>query len=155
MALVDYILENIEKKMKGERCVHFALEGEKANEVLFEAYKKAQKFSDKNNHFSYITKAITPSLFLSKILNNNTDTMENLLAQLDDKNSDRYFAFVQDFDAIISAIDPQHKLGGHLVSSPNLYLTVSSTSNPETVGMLGKINSPYWLDSYFLFRPVK
>lgn len=156
MSLVDYILNNIEKKIKGEPCIHYALQGAGAQDVLRDAYQKAsKKFKDKNNKFILISQAITPSLFISKILNNDTDTMDNLMAKLEDKTKGNYFVFVQDFDRIMSAIDKEHKLGFHLVSINHLYLTISATSNPETVGILNKMNSPYWLDSYFRFVQVK
>jgi hypothetical protein len=149
-SIADYILDNIQKKIKGEPHIHYALQGENRNAVLLEAYVKAKILENSVQIFTYIPDdaIVFQKDLLQSIYQSESKIWADLIMNLS-RASPQHFVFIEDFDKLITWIDPRYDLSSRLVEARNLYMTVSATSEPKLVNPLNKSNSPYWKNDYF------
>jgi len=156
--VIEGILENIQLKIDNKPCKRYALEGEKRLELLMEAYTKAVPTYAGQALLNYIYKGHINSKqeFLTTILgervSNNIDWKG--LVKLIKNDQTLHLVFVEDYDDLITRIDTEedsrYALSEKLVKMKNLYLTITSSGNPETIKVFLP-NSPYDLHSYFSF----
>jgi len=157
MGIVDYILENIEKKIEDQPFKHYALQGENRTKYLLEAYRKAIiKYLNSNHIFRYIlgNEINEKKEFLSSFMEHEDQAGWRTLTQRLEKDPKQYFLFIESFDELIMRIDSNYALSDKLVRINNLYMTVTASSNPETNACLIKTNSPYSPYSHWYFRIV-
>jgi len=174
MGVTRFILEEIAKKIHNQPCIHYALQGDSSLFELKEAYHKGlQQHEDEDNLFTLLSgrDIVTKTEFFKTILPKEDYSMGwEGLAEILENKTHNYFVFVSDFDDLMFRIDRKHQraddsiqqseeeiyeLGKRLVNMDNLYLTITATNNPETIAVLNKTNSPYWLHTYFRFVQMK
>jgi hypothetical protein len=145
--IAEYIADNIGNRIAGLPYVHFMLQGKEAAGQVHKAFQLASKaFKAPQNHFAEITDATTKHDFVSQALPG-CYCCSDLKARADEN----FFLFVQEFDKILQNVDPEHTLAQRLVQLNNVYLTVTATQNPKTIGMLSRTDSPFspWNRDYF------
>lgn len=154
MRIVDFILEDIEKKIARRLSIHYALQGKRRVDILKQTYEKAlTRYEDLEHFFIYITEENIKNKndFLCSIIEKDFSNYVGWreLARYLMGDSRQRFIFVEEFDGLITRIDKDYSLSESIIKMDNVYVTITSSSNPETIAPLVKTNSPYWLHDYF------
>jgi hypothetical protein len=149
MELSKVVIENIEKHIQGKPCHHYAFQDENRNNILMDLYSVVSgHFADADKLIKYIYEGQISSKkeLVQNIYGNKKDSIEEMLRLISTDDTE-YILFIEDFDKLIHQIDPDYSLSKKLIELNNLYMTISSTSDPET--LLTK--SPYFSVNYFQY----